>query len=391
MVNIYKFKNWEVFLVLFLIPFFIQLNLFFIAKTLVPSTIFNLIWVFILSIWIFKLADYFETEYIKKSETILFNVNIVIMNLMYVASATILLLAFKEIPVIESALYYLPKINDYLSLYIYFAIISISFTAARIITTKKLQRKPSLKDYYQRVISFIFLPIGIFWIQKDIIKILEIDNYRSKNRGYVLIGLSVLLALPIPSNFKNGEFKFVYGAQNREEFTIDSILIEKYRQQDDSLFNIMDDSAKANYIYKNALILHQNNKHREALNNLNLSIKYDSLNSEFYYSRGVILYQQFNQLDSAILNMTKTINLNPSDWRAYQNRGYYYFLLENYEESLPDINKVIYLNPDLPIAYLLRGMLKEILDDIEGACIDFKKADNLGNEDAAIKLMQKCN
>lgn len=392
MINIFKLKNWEIFLILFLIPLLIPLNLPFLNKTIVPSAIFVLIWIWIISLWVFNLAANFKTEYIEKSEFKFLVFNLLLINLIFIVFVPIgLLMFYKDIPIIDNALETISKIDDYLRIYIYVATIAILIIVSRIFTAKRLQRKLSIRDYYKSAISFIFLPIGIFWIQNNIIEILKFGNLGNKNRGYVLIGLTTLLTILTIFNFKDAEFRINRGNQNTDDFTIDSALIEKARQQNDSLFMSMDDSSKADYIFKAAVQLYQMGNYRSALNNINFSIQLDSLNSDFYYNRGVILYEQFNQLDSAILDMTKTIKIDPNDWRAYQNRGYYNYLLENYDKVLTDINKVIDLKTDFSNAYLLRGMLKEKLNDKDGACMDLRKADSLGNADALLKIMEICN
>ena len=227
--------------------------------------------------------------------------------------------------------------------------------------------------------------------KNEINKLIGGENKDEKKRGYIIIGITILMVTATIINFKGKEFNVSFGNQDSDEFMIDSILIEKSRQQSDSIFNSMNDSAKSDYIFNAALQLYQMGNFRGAINNINYSIQLDSLNSEYYYNRGVILYEQFNQLDSAIMDLTKTIELDPFEWRAYQNRGYYNYLLEKYDIVLPDINKVIDIKPDFSNAYLLRGMIKEKLNDKDGACLDLRKADSLGNGDALIKIMEICN
>jgi hypothetical protein len=70
--KIFKIKDWQIFLILFLIPLLIHLNLPFLTETLIPSALFMLIWTWMISIWLFKFVDYFKTDYLDKFEIKLF-------------------------------------------------------------------------------------------------------------------------------------------------------------------------------------------------------------------------------------------------------------------------------------------------------------------------------
>lgn len=103
------------------------------------------------------------------------------------------------------------------------------------------------------------------------------------------------------------------------------------------------------------------------------------------------LYDQFNQMDSAIGDMTKTIELNPNDWKAYYYRGFFNYSLDKLDKASQDVRKLIELDANNSNAYLLRGMLKIKLNDKKGACSDFENADKLGNEEAHTKIREFCS
>ena len=196
MIKIFKIKNWEIFLILFLIPFLINLILSILIKTVVPAAIFMLIWVWIISIWLFKLADYFKTDYLGKFEIKLFVFNLIVINLIFIVIVPIALIMFyKGLHSMENAFNILSKTDDYVRIYIYVSTLAILVIASRILTAKRLQRNLRIEDYYKSAISFVFLPVGIFWIQNEINEILKNENLDNKNRGHVLIGLSILLTI----------------------------------------------------------------------------------------------------------------------------------------------------------------------------------------------------
>jgi hypothetical protein len=251
MIKIFKFKNWEIYLTLFLIPFLIQLNLPYLTRSLAPSAIFLLIWIWIISFWLFKLVGYFKTEYLEKIEIKLFNINLIVLNLIFLIVILVnLLMFYKDLPILKSAYELFSKVEGYIWIYVYLASITILVIASRIITAKKLQRKLSIQDYYKSAIAFFFLPIGIFWIQNKINKLFgSEEDTEKKNRGYVYIGVTLLLFIATIVSFNEKEHYVTIGNENSFDFKIDSALIENPQQQNDSIFNSMDDSAKADYIF----------------------------------------------------------------------------------------------------------------------------------------------
>lgn len=392
MIKIFKFKNWEIFLILFFIPLIIFLNLPLLTKSIVPSIILVWIWIWGISIWLCKIVHYFRTEYLNNFEFQLYHSLLIVINLIIAGSfLTALLLIYSDLPIWKEVFISLSKANKYLQIFITTASVTALTIVARTISARKLQRKISFQDYYKRAISFIFLPIGIFWIQNDINQLVGIENLKTKYRGALLIVLTLLLIIGTIINFDRSDIKVSFGNQDVDDYAIKRDLLNNYQRQSDSLLNSMNDSTKAAYIFNDALQLYKNGDSRSAVDNITLSIQLDSFNSEYYFARGIIQHELLNHLDSAILDMTKTITLAPSDWRALNNRAYYNYLLENYDKALPDINKVIELKPDFSNAFLLRALLKEKLNDTAGACIDLNKSDSLGNKDALIKILEICN
>ena len=80
---------------------------------------------------------------------------------------------------------------------------------------------------------------------------------------------------------------------------------------------------------------------------------------------------------------TKTIQLNPDDAIAYNNRGGAYYLKEEYESAIVDFTKAIDLNPNYAEAYNNRGVAYHLKEEYESAIADYTKAIQL-NPDYAI-------
>jgi len=55
--------------------------------------------------------------------------------------------------------------------------------------------------------------------------------------------------------------------------------------------------------------------------------------------------------EKAISDLTKNIELNPSDEYFYQMRGCIYYRMRNYEKAIADFTKAIELNPKDALSY----------------------------------------
>ncbi|MCC5917792.1 MAG: tetratricopeptide repeat protein [Cryomorphaceae bacterium] len=355
-----------------------------------PSIIFGLAWIWFVSIWLFNLVGFFKTEYIEKFEIKLFEINLLLLNLIFLFLTTLVFLTlYNDWPFLESVFEFISFIDDVVFVYIVVAFITVLVITARVITAKRLQRILSFRDYYKIAIAFIFLPIGIFRIQREVNDLM--DGEKNKKSGYAFIGFTVLIVAGTIANFLGNELEVSFGTHDTDDFNFDNGMPERSHLQDDTLFYAMSDALKADSAFKEAIQLYHSGDFLGAINNINMAIQDDSLNTDYYFNRAVILFEQFDQLDAAVMDLTKVIQIDSSDWKAYQNRGYYYYLNEQYDKALSDINMSIQLNPDFSNAYLLRGLLKEKLNDSIDACADYKTAERLGNEDAILKLVEFCD
>lgn len=94
---------------------------------------------------------------------------------------------------------------------------------------------------------------------------------------------------------------------------------------------------------------------------------------------------------SAIVDYDKAIVLDPGYTKAYGNRGVAKVKLQQYKAGLLDYNKAISLDPAYTIAYINRGNLKHnYLNDFHGACIDWKKAKELGDSRVDDIIKENC-
>ena len=89
-----------------------------------------------------------------------------------------------------------------------------------------------------------------------------------------------------------------------------------------------------------------------------------------YLEQG-IAYIQNGQLDAAIAEFNKAIDLDPNVAVAYLYRGIAYAGQDRLNEAIADYTRAIDLDPDDPAAYLYRGSIFAQQGDLEAAVADF--------------------
>ena len=71
-------------------------------------------------------------------------------------------------------------------------------------------------------------------------------------------------------------------------------------------------------------------------------------------------------------------------------RGWIHTNLKNYSDAIDDYSRSIKNNVFLETSYANRGFLKEIMHDNLGACSDWQKGGELGNEKASAAFENYC-
>ena len=95
-----------------------------------------------------------------------------------------------------------------------------------------------------------------------------------------------------------------------------------------------------------------------------------------YFNRGNA-YHKKGDSDHAIADFTKAVGLNPDFAEAYTDRGNVYHSKKDYTRAIDDHNKAIALNPDYTNAYFNRGVVYKSENNLYRAIADFTKAINL--------------
>ncbi len=96
------------------------------------------------------------------------------------------------------------------------------------------------------------------------------------------------------------------------------------------------------------------------------------------------------ELEIAITNYTKSIELNSKNPAVYLNRALVFFKKKDYESAINDYDKVIEINPKELIAYSNRANSFEKLGNVEKAVADYKKILELDDKnEAAINNLKR--
>ncbi len=96
-------------------------------------------------------------------------------------------------------------------------------------------------------------------------------------------------------------------------------------------------------------------------------------NAALWSNRGNIRVSQ-NQLESALSDYEKAIELAPYAPDPYLNRGIVYERLEEWSEAIADYNRVLELDPEDPLAYNNRGNAEAGKGEWSEAIADYQKA-----------------
>jgi tetratricopeptide (TPR) repeat protein len=106
-----------------------------------------------------------------------------------------------------------------------------------------------------------------------------------------------------------------------------------------------------------------------------------------YYNRG-LAYVKNGQFGRARADFSKTIELDPSDYRAYNNLGVMYGQLGQFDRAIECFSITLYLNKDYDVAYMNRGKFYDKTGNRERAVADYQKACDLGNTNGCRALQR---
>ena len=95
--------------------------------------------------------------------------------------------------------------------------------------------------------------------------------------------------------------------------------------------------------------------------------------AEAHNNRGII-YNKKGEIDRAIKDYSKSIELKPDFDHVYFNRGNAYHSKKDYDPAIADFTRAVEINPDLAEAYTNRGLVYADKKDYDLAIADHSKA-----------------
>ena len=127
--------------------------------------------------------------------------------------------------------------------------------------------------------------------------------------------------------------------------------------------------------------LYESAKYNEAIVNLTKSVELNPKDAVAYFIRGLV-FSRLGQSEEEITDFTKTIEINPKDPRAYYGRYRVYYGMDKYTEAISDLNKGIEFDPHNSSAYYERGNIHIKTGQYVEAISDFTKAIEINPKNA---------
>ena len=115
-----------------------------------------------------------------------------------------------------------------------------------------------------------------------------------------------------------------------------------------------------------------------AIKDFTKAIAIDSLSEAIFINRANVRFT-IKDFAGAIKDYNKAIKLNPKNAKYYVLRGRAENSYNNFRNAIEDCSFAINMNPSLKDAYKMRGIAKYNNKEKEDACLDWKKASEMGD------------
>jgi tetratricopeptide (TPR) repeat protein len=214
--------------------------------------------------------------------------------------------------------------------------------------------------------------------------LLNLNNWILYLVLFLMVFPSIALTLSPSTSFQLSIFNFIliiiylFNPSKRLSYLITKNNVEKFnKNQKNRTDSIEYYTKKINQnpndyvsLVERGISYNLKDDYENSLKDLNAALELDCNNNEALYYRAIAL-SGLDKIKEAIDDLNKLIDLNESDKaELFNNRGYSYMLLKDYEAALKDYNKAIELEPYYASyrfnrAYLYQdnGKNKEAIED----------------------------
>ncbi len=127
----------------------------------------------------------------------------------------------------------------------------------------------------------------------------------------------------------------------------------------------------------------------QGLENAEKSIRINPNTSEGHMAKGYALWGKFKYKE-AIEETNLSIKLSPNDAISYLIRGKSYYGLKNYQLAEKDLNRCVKLDNKIDDAFIFLGYICKELGKKNEACLNWKKAYDLGAIDIEDEMKRYC-
>ena len=127
--------------------------------------------------------------------------------------------------------------------------------------------------------------------------------------------------------------------------------------------------------------------YKGAIDDYTRAIAINDKDAEIWFNRGLAKEKQ-KDWNGAYMDYTKAIELNEKLVKGWLGRGNILTKQAKYLEAIEDYNVAILFQPDYALAFYNRAITKEKMKQTSDACLDLKRAIELGLKSEA-RMMQK--
>ena len=154
---------------------------------------------------------------------------------------------------------------------------------------------------------------------------------------------------------------------------------------------ILENSDSAYYYYNKAILTLESNKYNDhipyynrgsflldnnnfklAISDFNIATKHKEDHHQSHNKKG-LCYTELGMYDSAQVQISKAIDLSPSNSIYFYNQGRNYFFQNNFESSLNAYNRSISLYDEYSNCYINRGFLYAQMGNTDAAFLDYNR------------------